>query len=51
MAPVAGAGSYAAEKRKQLGGKSGIAGLMQNKKVFGLTVFASMGGLLYGTFR
>lgn len=48
MAPVAGAGSYAAEKRKQLGGKSGIAGLMQNKKVFGLTVFASMGGLLYG---
>ena len=24
MAPVAGAGSYAAEKRKQLGGKSGI---------------------------
>ncbi|KAG8810325.1 hypothetical protein FRC17_002976 [Serendipita sp. 399] len=49
MAPITGgAGAYAAEKRKQLGGKSGIAGLIQNKRVFGLTVFASMGGLLYG---
>lgn len=49
MAPIAGgAGAYAAERRKALGGKSGIAGLIQNKRVFGLTVFASMGGLLYG---
>ncbi|KAG9050813.1 hypothetical protein FS842_011301, partial [Serendipita sp. 407] len=52
MAPIAGgAGTYAAEKRKQLGGKSGIPGLIQNKRVFGLTVFASMGGLLYGMYR
>jgi len=49
MAPAAtAAASYAAERRKALGGKPGIAGLMQNKRVFGLTVFASMGGLLYG---
>lgn len=45
---VGGAGAYAAERRKTLGGKSGMAGLLQNKRVFGLTVFASMGGLLYG---
>ncbi|KAG8788322.1 hypothetical protein FRB91_009121 [Serendipita sp. 411] len=52
MAPIAGgAGTYAAEKRKQLGGKSGIPGLIQNKRVFGLTVFASMGGLLYGMYH
>ncbi|KII89985.1 hypothetical protein PLICRDRAFT_174787 [Plicaturopsis crispa FD-325 SS-3] len=39
---------YAATRRRALAGKSGWAGLVHNRKVFAITVFASLGGLLYG---
>ncbi|KAF9048607.1 general substrate transporter [Panaeolus papilionaceus] len=42
------AGGFAAERRKNLAGQSGWAGLVQNRKVFMIAVFASLGGLLYG---
>ncbi|KAG2017805.1 sugar transporter [Coprinopsis cinerea AmutBmut pab1-1] len=35
-------------RRKALAGKSGWAGLVHNRKVFAIAVFASLGGLLYG---
>jgi hypothetical protein len=35
-------------RRQALAGKSGYAGLVENKRVFFLAVFASLGGLLYG---
>jgi len=40
--------SLAAARRKALAGKSGWAGLLQNRRVFAIAVFASLGGLLYG---
>jgi len=38
----------AARRRRALAGKSGWGGLMHNRRVFAITVFASLGGLLYG---
>ncbi|CAK5269350.1 unnamed protein product [Mycena citricolor] len=35
-------------RRKNLAGKSGWAGLVENRRVFVMAVFASLGGLLYG---
>lgn len=35
-------------RRKTLAGASGWAGLVRNRKVFSIAVFASQGGLLYG---
>ncbi|KAF7424189.1 hypothetical protein PC9H_009492 [Pleurotus ostreatus] len=40
--------SYAATRRKELAGASGWAGLVHNRRVFATSVFASLGGLLYG---
>uniref|UniRef100_A0A060T9Q9 ARAD1C39600p n=1 Tax=Blastobotrys adeninivorans TaxID=409370 RepID=A0A060T9Q9_BLAAD len=37
-----------AERRLALAGKSGLAGLVANGKTFGIAIFASMGGLVYG---
>lgn len=38
----------AANRRKQLAGKSGWAGLVSNLRVLAIAIFASLGGLLYG---
>ncbi|EGO24168.1 hypothetical protein SERLADRAFT_355951 [Serpula lacrymans var. lacrymans S7.9] len=38
---------YAASRRKALAGKSGWAGLVHNRKVFFMAVFASLGGLRF----
>ncbi|EAW08376.1 sugar porter family MFS transporter [Aspergillus clavatus NRRL 1] len=35
-------------RRAALRGSSGMAGLVQNRKVFGIAMFACLGGLLYG---
>ncbi|KAF7157451.1 hypothetical protein CNMCM5623_001712 [Aspergillus felis] len=35
-------------RRAALKGSSGMAGLVQNRKVFGIALFACLGGLLYG---
>jgi len=43
-----GASPYVAERRRALAGKSGWAGLVHNRKIFAIAVFASLGGLLYG---
>ncbi|KAL0954486.1 hypothetical protein HGRIS_003454 [Hohenbuehelia grisea] len=40
--------SYAAERRKALAGASGWAGLVHNRRVLAISIFASLGGLLYG---
>ncbi|TRM64717.1 general substrate transporter [Schizophyllum amplum] len=40
--------SLAASRRQALSGKSGWAGIVENRKVFAIAVFASLGGLLYG---
>ncbi|KAJ8521922.1 hypothetical protein ONZ45_g1444 [Pleurotus djamor] len=40
--------SYAAERRKALAGQSGWAGLVHNRRVLAIAIFASLGGLLYG---
>ncbi|KAH8831501.1 general substrate transporter [Flagelloscypha sp. PMI_526] len=52
MGGTAGVGgtAIALQRRKELGAsvKSGAAGLIQNRQVFAITVFASLGGLLYG---
>ncbi|KAF9450915.1 general substrate transporter [Macrolepiota fuliginosa MF-IS2] len=40
--------SLATTRRRALAGKSGWAGLVQNRKIFAIAVFASLGGLLYG---
>lgn len=45
---AAGADSAAVLRRKALAGPSGPAGLVQNAKVFGMALFACLGGLLYG---
>ncbi|TFK40390.1 general substrate transporter [Crucibulum laeve] len=36
------------ERRRALAGPSGWAGLVHNRRIFAITVFASIGGLLYG---
>ncbi|KAF9267798.1 sugar transporter [Marasmius fiardii PR-910] len=45
MAPAA----LATDRRKALSGESGWAGLVKNRRVFAIAVFASLGGL-YGVF-
>ncbi|KAF9003975.1 general substrate transporter [Cyathus striatus] len=37
-----------AQRRKNLAGASGWAGLVHNRRIFAIAVFASLGGLLYG---
>ncbi|EIW86994.1 general substrate transporter [Coniophora puteana RWD-64-598 SS2] len=44
----AGINPYAANLRQSMQGRSGWAGLVHNRRVFAITVFASLGGLLYG---
>ncbi|KZT37712.1 general substrate transporter [Sistotremastrum suecicum HHB10207 ss-3] len=48
VAGVASAHNSALARRRALAGKSGWAGLVHNRKVFAIAVFASLGGLLYG---
>ena len=43
-----GAGGDMSERRKALSGPSGPRGLIQNARVFGIALFACLGGLLYG---
>jgi len=38
----------ATSRRRTLQGQSGWAGLVKNRKIFAIAVFASLGGLLYG---
>ncbi|KAI0070423.1 sugar transporter [Panus rudis PR-1116 ss-1] len=45
---MGGAAAPAFSRRRQLAGSSGWAGLIHNRKVFAIAVFASLGGLLYG---
>jgi len=42
------AGGLTSVRRKTLAGKSGWAGLVHNRRIFAIAVFASLGGLLYG---
>ncbi|KAA1467441.1 general substrate transporter [Dentipellis sp. KUC8613] len=44
----AGGTNIAASRRKALSGASGWRGLVHNRRVFAIAVFASLGGLLYG---
>ncbi|KAH7915668.1 general substrate transporter [Hygrophoropsis aurantiaca] len=43
-----GVNPYAAKRRQALAGQSGWAGLVHNRRIFAIAVFASLGGLLYG---
>jgi len=46
---MAGGGiTNTANRRRQLSGASGWAGLIHNRRIFMIAVFASLGGLLYG---
>ncbi|OCH94351.1 general substrate transporter [Obba rivulosa] len=45
---IGGAHNHAASRRRALAGRSGWAGLIHNRRVFAIAVFASLGGLLYG---
>ncbi|KDQ59188.1 hypothetical protein JAAARDRAFT_655322 [Jaapia argillacea MUCL 33604] len=45
---AAGGNTHTAELRRQLAGQSGWAGLVHNRRVFAIAIFASLGGLLYG---
>ncbi|KAJ5116765.1 hypothetical protein N7456_001113 [Penicillium angulare] len=47
MAPIAGETAISA-KRAELAGKTGILGLLSNKKTSLIGLFASLGGLVYG---
>ncbi|KAK2765377.1 hypothetical protein FQN54_008223 [Arachnomyces sp. PD_36] len=47
-AGAAAMNAAALARRQALAGPSGPAGLMQNLKVFGIAMFACLGGLLYG---
>ncbi|KAJ7285011.1 general substrate transporter [Mycena rebaudengoi] len=42
------AGPLSTTRRKALAGQSGWAGLVHNRRIFAMAVFASLGGLLYG---
>ncbi|KAJ7170721.1 general substrate transporter [Mycena crocata] len=42
------AGPLSTTRRRALAGKSGWAGLVHNRRIFLMAVFASLGGLLYG---
>jgi len=45
---TSGVGAAALERRRALQGASGWAGLVHNRRIFAIAVFASLGGLLYG---
>ncbi|KAF8525400.1 general substrate transporter [Gautieria morchelliformis] len=45
---VTAASGNLSERRAALAGRSGWAGLVHNRRVFAIAVFASFGGLLYG---
>ncbi|KZT73597.1 general substrate transporter [Daedalea quercina L-15889] len=45
---VGGAVVASSNRRRTLAGQSGFAGLVHNRKVFAIAVFASLGGMLYG---
>lgn len=45
---MSGAEAAAIIRQRMLNTKSGAAGLLANGKVFGLAMFACLGGLLYG---
>lgn len=46
---MAGGADFALDQRRaKLAGKSGWAGLVHNRRIFFIAVFASLGGLLYG---
>ncbi|KAI0714342.1 general substrate transporter [Cerioporus squamosus] len=45
---LGGANIIASNRRKNLAGPSGWAGLIANARIFAIAVFASLGGLLYG---
>lgn len=47
MAPLPGETAVSA-KRAELAGKTGIWGLLSNKKTTLIGLFASLGGLVYG---
>lgn len=47
MAPLPGETAVSA-KRAELAGKTGILGLLSNKKTTLIGLFASLGGLVYG---
>jgi len=36
------------EKRQQLAGPGGVTGLLQNKRLFGISMVTALGGLCYG---
>ncbi|KAL0065134.1 hypothetical protein AAF712_007970 [Marasmius tenuissimus] len=46
MAPTSG--PLTSSRRQALAGESGWAGLVKNRRIFAIAVFASLGGLLYG---
>ncbi|KAI6042511.1 general substrate transporter [Pisolithus marmoratus] len=46
---MAGGAEFALDRRRALAGKSGWAGLVHNRRIFLITIFASLGGL-YGVF-
>ncbi|KAH9838602.1 general substrate transporter [Rhodofomes roseus] len=43
-----GAVVASSSRRRTLAGQSGFAGLVHNRKIFAIAVFASLGGMLYG---
>ncbi|KAE9400185.1 general substrate transporter [Gymnopus androsaceus JB14] len=45
---MAGGAALPASRRRSLAGESGWKGLVRNRRVFAIAVFASLGGLLYG---
>ncbi|KAL2007902.1 hypothetical protein VTN00DRAFT_7884 [Thermoascus crustaceus] len=46
--PTVTMNAAALARKEALAGPSGFAGLVQNRKVFGVALFACLGGLLYG---
>ncbi|KAK7463909.1 hypothetical protein VKT23_007245 [Stygiomarasmius scandens] len=45
---MAGGAVVSTNRRRALAGESGWKGLMRNRRIFSMAVFASLGGLLYG---
>ncbi|KAF5391665.1 hypothetical protein D9757_002372 [Collybiopsis confluens] len=45
---MAGGVALTASRRRALAGESGWRGLVRNRRIFAIAVFASLGGLLYG---
>jgi len=45
---MAGGVAVTTSRRRALAGESGWKGLVRNRRIFAVAVFASLGGLLYG---